>query len=130
MACLRFPRAVPLSIITMLPIILASVGRPLTLAPVPLAIEVVPDEGLLFPTPLPEGVGHGHDGHPMSERVPSLVRKDYQSESSYAVMDSSRASGMRRGIMCTRPVSLRPAVDRPARPVRHRHARCLVRHLG
>jgi hypothetical protein len=32
------------------PIALASVGRPLTLAPVPLAIDAVPDESLLFPT--------------------------------------------------------------------------------
>ena len=70
-ACLRFPRAVPLSIITMPPILLAAVGRPLTLAPVPLDIEAVPDEERLFPTPLPEGMGHGHDGRPMSERVPS-----------------------------------------------------------
>ena len=48
------------------PIALASVGRPLTLAPVPLDIEALPDEGLLFPTPPPEGVGHGRDGRPMS----------------------------------------------------------------
>ena len=41
-------------------------GRPLTLAPVPLDIEAVPDEGLLLPTPPPERVGHGRDGRPMS----------------------------------------------------------------
>jgi hypothetical protein len=29
--------------------------------------------------------------------------------------------------MHTRPVSLRPALDRPALPVRPRRARCLVR---
>jgi hypothetical protein len=34
----------------MAPIALASVGRQLTLAPVPLDIEAVPDESLLFPT--------------------------------------------------------------------------------
>ena len=32
------------------PITLATVGRPLTLAPVPLDIEAVPEESLLFPT--------------------------------------------------------------------------------
>ena len=47
-------------------IILTSVGRQLTLAPVPLDIEAVPDEGLLFPTPPPEGVEHGRDDRPMS----------------------------------------------------------------
>jgi hypothetical protein len=48
------------------PIVLAAVGRPLTLAPIPLDIEAVPNEALLFPTPLPEGVGPGRDGRPMS----------------------------------------------------------------
>jgi hypothetical protein len=37
-------------LVNMAPIALASVGRPLTLAPVPLDIDVVPDESLLFPT--------------------------------------------------------------------------------
>ena len=37
------------------PILLAAVGRPLTRAPVPLAIAAVPDEGLFFPTALPAG---------------------------------------------------------------------------
>jgi hypothetical protein len=34
----------------MAPIALASVGRQLTLAPVPLDIAAIPDESLLFPT--------------------------------------------------------------------------------
>ena len=37
-------------LVKMAPIALASVGRRLTLAPVPLDIEAVPDESLLFPT--------------------------------------------------------------------------------
>ncbi len=37
-------------LVKMAPIALASVGRSLTLAPVPLDIEAVPDESLLFPT--------------------------------------------------------------------------------
>jgi hypothetical protein len=37
-------------LLKMAPIALASVGRRLMLAPVPLDIEAVPDEGLLFPT--------------------------------------------------------------------------------
>jgi hypothetical protein len=37
-------------LLKMAPIALASVGRQLTLAPVPLDIEAVPDESLLFPT--------------------------------------------------------------------------------
>jgi hypothetical protein len=37
-------------LLKMAPIALASVGRQLTLAPVPLDIEVIPDESLLFPT--------------------------------------------------------------------------------
>ena len=37
-------------LLKMPPIALASVGRQLTLAPVPLDIEAIPDEGLLFPT--------------------------------------------------------------------------------
>jgi hypothetical protein len=37
-------------LVKMAPIGLASVGRQLTLAPVPLDIEAVPDESLLFPT--------------------------------------------------------------------------------
>ena len=36
-------------LVNMAPIALASVGRPLTLAPLPLDIDAVPDEGLLFP---------------------------------------------------------------------------------
>jgi hypothetical protein len=39
-----------LVLLKMPPIALASVGRQLTLAPVPLDIEAIPDEGLLFPT--------------------------------------------------------------------------------
>jgi hypothetical protein len=37
-------------LLKMAPIALASVGRQLTLAPIPLDIEAVPDESLLFPT--------------------------------------------------------------------------------
>jgi hypothetical protein len=37
-------------LVKMAPIALASVGRRLTLAPVPLDIEALPDESLLFPT--------------------------------------------------------------------------------
>jgi hypothetical protein len=37
-------------LLKMPPIALAPVGRQLTLAPVPLDIEAIPDEGLLFPT--------------------------------------------------------------------------------
>ena len=37
-------------LVKMAPIALASVGRQLTLAPVPLDIEAVPEESLLFPT--------------------------------------------------------------------------------
>jgi hypothetical protein len=37
-------------LVHMAPIALASVGRPLTLAPVPLDIDAVPDESVLFPT--------------------------------------------------------------------------------
>jgi hypothetical protein len=37
-------------LVNMAPIALASVGRPLTLAPVPLDIDAVPDESVLFPT--------------------------------------------------------------------------------
>ena len=37
-------------LVNMAPIALASVGRQLTLAPVPLDIEAVPDESVLFPT--------------------------------------------------------------------------------
>jgi hypothetical protein len=37
-------------LVKMAPIALASVGRQLILAPVPLDIEAVPDESLLFPT--------------------------------------------------------------------------------
>jgi len=37
-------------LVKMAPIVLASVGRQLTLAPVPLEIEAVPDESILFPT--------------------------------------------------------------------------------
>jgi hypothetical protein len=53
-------------LLKMPPIALASVGRQLTLPPVPLDIEAVPDEGLLFPTPPHEGGGHERDGRPMS----------------------------------------------------------------
>jgi hypothetical protein len=58
-------RTTDVVLLKMPPITLAAVRRPLTLAPVPLDIEAVPDEGLLFPTPPPEGVGHGRDGRPM-----------------------------------------------------------------
>ena len=37
-------------LVNMAPIALASVGRQLTLAPVPLDIDAVPDESVLFPT--------------------------------------------------------------------------------
>ena len=59
-------RTTDVVLLKMPPIALAAVGRPLTLAPVPLDIEAVPDESLLLPTPPPEGVGHGRDGRPMS----------------------------------------------------------------
>lgn len=59
-------RTTDVVLLKMPPIALASVGGQLTLAPVPLDIEAVPDESLLFPTPPPEGVGHGRDGRPMS----------------------------------------------------------------
>ena len=59
-------RTTDVVLLKMPPIALASVGRQLTLPPVPLDIEAVPDEGRLFPTPPPEGVGHGRDGRPMS----------------------------------------------------------------
>jgi hypothetical protein len=59
-------RTTDVVLLKMPPIVLGAVGRPLTLAPVPLDIEAVPDEGQLFPTPPPEGVGHGRDGRPMS----------------------------------------------------------------
>jgi hypothetical protein len=36
-------------LLKMAPIVLTSVGRPLTLAPVPLDIEAVPDESVLSP---------------------------------------------------------------------------------
>jgi hypothetical protein len=42
-------RTTDVVLLNMAPIALASVGRQLTLAPVPLAIEAVPDENLLFP---------------------------------------------------------------------------------
>jgi hypothetical protein len=42
-------RTTDVVLLKMAPIALASVGRPLTLAPVPLGIEAVPDESLLFP---------------------------------------------------------------------------------
>jgi len=59
-------RTTDVVLLKMPPIALAAVGRPLTLAPVPFDIEAVPDEGRLFPTPPPEGMGHGRDGRPMS----------------------------------------------------------------
>jgi hypothetical protein len=43
-------RTTDVVLVKMAPIALASVGRQLTLAPVPLDIDVVPDESLLFPT--------------------------------------------------------------------------------
>jgi hypothetical protein len=42
-------RTTDVVLLKMAPIALASVGRQLTLAPVPLDIEAVPDESLLFP---------------------------------------------------------------------------------
>jgi hypothetical protein len=59
-------RTTDVVLLKMAPVALASVGRPLTLDPVPLDIEAIPDEGWLFPTPPPEGVGYGRDGRPMS----------------------------------------------------------------
>jgi hypothetical protein len=59
-------RTTDVVLLRMPPIALASVGRQLTLAPVPLDIEVVPDEGLRFPAPPHEGVGHGRGARPMS----------------------------------------------------------------
>jgi hypothetical protein len=59
-------RTTDVVLLKMAPIALAPVGRPLTLAPVPLDIKAVPHKGRLFPTPPPEGVGHGRDGRPMS----------------------------------------------------------------
>jgi hypothetical protein len=64
-------RTTDVVLLKMPPIILASVGPPLTLAPVPLDVEAVPDEDLFFPMPPPVGVGHGHDGRPMSEVLTS-----------------------------------------------------------
>jgi hypothetical protein len=43
-------RTTDVVLLKMAPIALVSVGRQLTLAPVPLDIEAVPDESLLFPT--------------------------------------------------------------------------------
>jgi hypothetical protein len=43
-------RTTDVVLLKMAPIALASVGRQLTLAPVPLDIEAIPDESLLFPT--------------------------------------------------------------------------------
>jgi hypothetical protein len=43
-------RTTDVVLLKMAPIALASVGRQLTLAPVPLDIEAVPDESILFPT--------------------------------------------------------------------------------
>jgi hypothetical protein len=45
-------RTTDVVLLKMAPIALASVGRQLTLAPVPLDIEAVPDESLLFPMPM------------------------------------------------------------------------------
>jgi hypothetical protein len=42
-------RTTDVVLLKMAPIALTSVGQQLTLAPVPLGIEAVPDEGLLFP---------------------------------------------------------------------------------
>ena len=119
-------RTTDVVLLKMPPIALAAVGRPLTLAPVPLDIEAVPDEGLLFPTPPPEGVGHGRDSRPMSELITSHSDKILSILNLPALaMDSSHLSGMRRGVMGTRPVSLRPALDRPALPVRPHRSRSL-----
>ena len=43
-------RTTDVVLLKMAPIALASVGRQLTLAPVPLDIEAIPDESILFPT--------------------------------------------------------------------------------
>ena len=43
-------RTTDVVLLQMAPIALAAVGRPLTLAPVPLDLEAIPDESLLFPT--------------------------------------------------------------------------------
>jgi hypothetical protein len=43
-------RTTDVVLLKMAPIALAAVGRPLTLAPVPLDIDAVPDESVLFPT--------------------------------------------------------------------------------
>ena len=55
------------------PIVLAAVGGPLTLAPIPLDIEAVPDEGWLFPRSPHEGVAYrrplSSSGASHSERV-------------------------------------------------------------
>jgi hypothetical protein len=59
-------RTTDVVLLKMAQIALVSVGRQLTLAPVPLDIEAVPDESLLFPAPPHEGVGHGRDARPMS----------------------------------------------------------------
>ena len=58
-------RTTDVVLLKMAPIALASVGRQLTLAPVPLDIEAVPDEGLLFPTPPDEGPGRERGGRPL-----------------------------------------------------------------
>ena len=59
-------RTTDVVLLTMPPITLAAVGRPLTLAPVPLDIAAVPDERRLFPPAPPAAAGHGRDGRPMS----------------------------------------------------------------
>jgi hypothetical protein len=59
-------RTTDVVLLRMPPIALASVGRQLMLAPVPLDIEAVPEEGLLFPAPPHEAVGHGRGTRPMS----------------------------------------------------------------
>jgi hypothetical protein len=46
----RAEQTMDVVLLKMAPIALASVGRQLTLAPVPLDIEAVPDESVLFPT--------------------------------------------------------------------------------
>jgi hypothetical protein len=59
-------RTTDVVLLQLLPITLAAGGRQLTLAPVPLDIEAVPDEDLLFPAPPHEGVGYGPGAPPMS----------------------------------------------------------------
>lgn len=59
-------RTTDVVLLQMAPIALAAGGRQLLLAPIPLDIEAVPDEDLLFPTPPHEVVEHGDDARPLS----------------------------------------------------------------